>query len=138
MRQKCTLTLSDGSEYQGKLIGAPISSSGEMVFTTGMVGYSEALTDPSYFGQILVFSYPLIGNYGIPPLPKGLNLPLPRGFEELLRSYDHILVPEMNMGQLVKLIRAEYLIDAKGLNQVTGKPFKVGKIKQTALDMLEN
>ncbi|MBT3786831.1 MAG: 2-oxoacid:acceptor oxidoreductase subunit alpha [Alphaproteobacteria bacterium] len=64
--------------------------------------------------------------------------PLPRGFEELLRSYDHILVPEMNMGQLVKLIRAEYLIDAKGLNQVTGKPFKVGKIKQTALDMLEN
>ncbi len=81
MRQKCTLTLSNGSEFQGKLIGAPISSSGEMVFTTGMVGYSEALTDPSYFGQILVFSYPLIGNYGIPPLPKGMQEPLPRGFE---------------------------------------------------------
>ncbi|MBT6387540.1 MAG: 2-oxoglutarate ferredoxin oxidoreductase subunit alpha, partial [Alphaproteobacteria bacterium] len=62
--------------------------------------------------------------------------PLPNGFEELLRSYDQILVPEMNMGQLVKLIRAEYLIDAKGLNQVTGKPFKVGKIKEVALEML--
>jgi 2-oxoglutarate/2-oxoacid ferredoxin oxidoreductase subunit alpha len=63
--------------------------------------------------------------------------PLPRGFEELLRSYDQILVPEMNMGQLVKLIRAEYLIDAKGLNQVTGKPFKVGKIVETAMALLE-
>jgi carbamoyl-phosphate synthase small subunit len=80
-RQNCCLTLSDGSEFNGKLIGAPISASGEMVFTTGMVGYSEALTDPSYFGQILIFSYPLIGNYGIPVLPKGLSLPLPRGFE---------------------------------------------------------
>ena len=62
--------------------------------------------------------------------------PLPNGFEDLLRSYDQILVPEMNMGQLVKLVRAEYLIDAKGLNQVTGKPFKVGKIKDAALEML--
>jgi carbamoyl-phosphate synthase small subunit len=46
-----------------------------------MVGYSEALTDPSYYGQILLFSYPLIGNYGIPPLPKTLELPIPSGFE---------------------------------------------------------
>jgi carbamoyl-phosphate synthase small subunit len=52
-----------------------------MVFTTGMVGYSEAMTDPSYYGQILVFTYPLIGNYGIPSLPKALELPIPRGFE---------------------------------------------------------
>jgi len=63
--------------------------------------------------------------------------PLPPGFEELMRNYDQILVPEMNMGQLVKLIRAEYLIDAKGLNQVTGKPFKVAAIKAAALELLE-
>ena len=69
MRKPCNLILSDGSSYTGQLIGAPLVASGEMVFTTGMVGYSEALTDPSYFGQILVFTYPLIGNYGIPELP---------------------------------------------------------------------
>jgi len=81
MRPKCTLKLSNGDEFQGELIGAPLSASGELVFTTGMVGYSEALTDASYFGQILIFTYPLIGNYGIPSLPKSLELPIPRGFE---------------------------------------------------------
>lgn len=81
VRQKCTLKLSDGSNFEGELIGAPLRASGELVFTTGMVGYSEAMTDPSYFGQILVFTYPLIGNYGIPALPKALELPIPRGFE---------------------------------------------------------
>jgi carbamoyl-phosphate synthase small subunit len=81
MRQKCKLVLSDGSSFEGDLIGAPLRASGELVFTTGMVGYSEAITDPSYFGQILCFTYPLIGNYGIPDLPKGLQLPIPRGFE---------------------------------------------------------
>lgn len=80
-RQLCTLLLSNGSRFQGELIGAPLSSSGELVFTTGMVGYSEAISDPSYFGQILVFTYPLIGNYGIPTPPKELALPIPRGFE---------------------------------------------------------
>lgn len=81
LRQKCSLIISDDHHYLGELIGAPLTSSGELVFTTGMVGYSEALTDPSYFGQILVFSYPLIGNYGIPAIPETLTLPIPRGFE---------------------------------------------------------
>lgn len=81
MRQKCTLRLSDGHEFTGDLIGAPVRSSGELVFTTGMVGYSEAITDPSYYGQILTFTYPLIGNYGIPQSPNGMQYPLPRGFE---------------------------------------------------------
>ena len=80
-RQTCTLLLSNGNRYIGELIGAPLNASGELVFTTGMVGYSEALTDPSYFGQILVFTYPLIGNYGIPELPKRLELPIPKGVE---------------------------------------------------------
>ena len=81
MRPKCTLQLSNGMHFEGELIGAPLAASGEMVFTTGMVGYSEAMTDASYFGQILVFTYPLIGNYGIPPLPKDLEIPIPSGFE---------------------------------------------------------
>jgi len=60
-----TLGLEDGTRILGKTIGAASFTSGEVVFTTGMVGYPEALTDPSYRGQILVFTYPLIGNYGI-------------------------------------------------------------------------
>ncbi|KAI9152608.1 Carbamoyl-phosphate synthase [Blastocladiella emersonii ATCC 22665] len=61
-----TLALADGSAYQGYSFGAPRSIAGECVFQTGMVGYTESLTDPSYRGQILVLTYPLIGNYGVP------------------------------------------------------------------------
>ncbi|XP_071964992.1 multifunctional protein CAD-like [Antedon mediterranea] len=61
-----TLYLEDGSCYPGKMFGAETSSPGEVVFQTGMVGYPESLTDPSYKSQILVLTYPMIGNYGIP------------------------------------------------------------------------
>jgi carbamoyl-phosphate synthase small subunit len=61
------LTLEDGTTYTGKGFGVSSEISGEIVFNTGMVGYPEALTDPSYRGQILISTYPLIGNYGIPP-----------------------------------------------------------------------
>jgi len=63
---QCKLILKDGSEFSGKSFGADVSVSGEVVFATGMVGYPEALTDPSFRGQILVLTYPLIGNYGVP------------------------------------------------------------------------
>uniref|UniRef100_A0A8C4LW15 Carbamoyl-phosphate synthetase 2, aspartate transcarbamylase, and dihydroorotase n=1 Tax=Equus asinus TaxID=9793 RepID=A0A8C4LW15_EQUAS len=61
------LVLEDGSVLQGQPFGAAVSTAGEVVFQTGMVGYPEALTDPSYKAQILVLTYPLVGNYGIPP-----------------------------------------------------------------------
>jgi carbamoyl-phosphate synthase small subunit len=61
------LVLEDGSAFAGRPHGAPRSVSGEVVFNTGMVGYTEALTDPSYSGQIMVLTYPLVGNYGVPP-----------------------------------------------------------------------
>lgn len=65
------LILSDGTEFEGESFGAAIDpaselGTGEVVFNTGMVGYPESLTDPSYRGQILTFTYPLIGNYGVP------------------------------------------------------------------------
>ena len=61
------LLLADGTSYQGTGIGPEGIARGEAVFFTGMTGYEEALTDPSYAGQIIVFCYPLIGNYGIDP-----------------------------------------------------------------------
>lgn len=60
------LILKDGSAYAGRSFGAAKSINGEVVFATGMTGYPESLTDPSYAGQILVMTYPLIGNYGVP------------------------------------------------------------------------
>lgn len=60
------LILKDGTTYTGGLFGAEKSVAGEVVFATGMVGYDMSMTDPSYAGQILVFTYPLIGNWGIP------------------------------------------------------------------------
>ena len=60
------LILEDGSVFEGRSFGAPNDTAGEVVFNTGMVGYPETLTDPSYKGQILVLTYPLIGNYGVP------------------------------------------------------------------------
>uniref|UniRef100_A0A8B9HNH7 Carbamoyl-phosphate synthetase 2, aspartate transcarbamylase, and dihydroorotase n=1 Tax=Astyanax mexicanus TaxID=7994 RepID=A0A8B9HNH7_ASTMX len=61
-----SLVLEDGTTFKGRLFGASASVSGEVVFQTGMVGYPEALTDPSYKSQILTLTYPLIGNYGVP------------------------------------------------------------------------
>ncbi|MDO8649393.1 MAG: glutamine-hydrolyzing carbamoyl-phosphate synthase small subunit [Candidatus Peregrinibacteria bacterium] len=65
-----TLVLADGTRITGEGFGAKVDSDGEVVFNTGMVGYPESLTDPSYRGQILVFTYPLIGNYGVPTEEK--------------------------------------------------------------------
>ncbi|HET8720096.1 MAG TPA: carbamoyl-phosphate synthase domain-containing protein, partial [Candidatus Nitrosotenuis sp.] len=58
--------LSDGTVFEGKGFGYSTTIFGEIVFNTGMVGYTETLTDPSYAGQILTLTYPLIGNYGVP------------------------------------------------------------------------
>ena len=67
-----TLRLDDGTQLQGRGFGAAKPVHGEVVFNTSMAGYVEALTDPSYRGQILMLTYPLVGNYGVPP-------PRPRG-----------------------------------------------------------
>ena len=70
MKEKlpATLILEDGSQFHGYSFGAELSTAGEVVFSTAMNGYPESLTDPSYKGQILVATYPLIGNYGVPEM----------------------------------------------------------------------
>ena len=74
--RKCTLVLEDGSVFSGQSFGAETSIAGEVVFNTGMVGYVENLTDPSYKGQILATTYPLLGNYGVQRSdPDELGLP---------------------------------------------------------------
>ena len=62
-----TLVLSDGTKFQGKSFGYDAPVAGEVVFNTAMMGYPESLTDPSYAGQLLTMTFPLVGNYGVPP-----------------------------------------------------------------------
>jgi carbamoyl-phosphate synthase / aspartate carbamoyltransferase len=64
--KKVYLELKDGTVYEGFSFGAERSAAGELVFQTGMVGYPESITDPSYRGQLLVMTFPLVGNYGVP------------------------------------------------------------------------
>ncbi|MBM4305808.1 MAG: glutamine-hydrolyzing carbamoyl-phosphate synthase small subunit [Deltaproteobacteria bacterium] len=63
--QKAILALEDGTVFEGRSFGSPGEKTGELVFNTSMTGYQEILTDPSYKGQIVIMTYPLIGNYGI-------------------------------------------------------------------------
>ena len=66
-----TLILDDGSRFSGKSFGYEKPVAGEVVFNTAMTGYPESLTDPSYAGQLMTLTYPLVGNYGVPPFSIG-------------------------------------------------------------------
>ena len=75
--REAKLILEDGTTFCGKSFGYEAGTVGEVVFNTAMTGYPESLTDPSYAGQILVTTFPLIGNYGVPDTGLGDNgLPL--------------------------------------------------------------
>ncbi|MDR2471582.1 MAG: hypothetical protein LBD09_05680, partial [Treponema sp.] len=80
--RQAKLVLEDGSEYSGWSFGKARSQAGEVVFTTGMTGYPQSLTDPSFRGQILVSTWPLVGNYGVPldkngePFVDGAGIPV--------------------------------------------------------------
>lgn len=74
------LALEDGTVFTGRAFGAPVETSGEVVFNTSMTGYQEVLTDPSYKGQIVTMTYPLIGNYGINDEDRESRIPQVEGF----------------------------------------------------------
>jgi carbamoyl-phosphate synthase small subunit len=83
--KKALLALEDGRVFEGTAFGAEATHTGEICFNTSMTGYQEVLTDPSYRGQIVTMTYPLIGNYGVNPLDTESDQPHVRGFviEEL-------------------------------------------------------
>ena len=76
---KGILLLADGTRFEGTLFGTEQIAEGELVFTTGMCGYQESLTDPSFAGQVLTFTYPLLGNYGVHPGVSESSSVHPRG-----------------------------------------------------------
>ncbi|PFH37015.1 carbamoylphosphate synthetase [Besnoitia besnoiti] len=100
------LVLADGREFLGYSFGHPSSIGGEVVFNTGMVGYPESLTDPSYEGQILVLTYPLIGNYGVPSAEKDEH-GLPKYFEGDRIYVRALVVADYDEGAVTGHFRAE-------------------------------
>ncbi len=79
--KQAILTLEDGTVFEGKSFGSEKPATGEVVFHTAMTGYPENLSDPSFTGQILVSTYPMIGNYGVP-------------FENNNRGFQNFSAPE--------------------------------------------
>jgi len=106
------LVLEDGRVFPGKSFGAEFESSGEVVFNTAMTGYQEILTDPSYSGQIVVMTFPLIGNYGVTPEDNESRGVWPEGF--VVREYSDLFSNWRGRQDLALYLR-EY-----GVSGITG------------------
>lgn len=102
MKADAYLLLEDGRRLEGRRVGASGIALGEVVFNTAMTGYQEVLTDPSYAGQIVVMTYPLIGNYGVNPEDEESAAPQVAGFvvRELSRAYSSWRARESLQGYL--------------------------------------
>lgn len=126
--KKAVLTLQDGTTFEGYSFGYEGPTSGEVVFNTAMTGYPESLTDPSYEGQILVTTFPQLGNYGVPPADEDERL---KGYYESTRihcraiiaqdyafNYSHWLA-DRSLGQWLKQekIPGLYDIDTRALTK---------------------
>ncbi len=111
---KAFLILADGTVFEGKSIGATGSTIGETVFTTGMTGYLETLTDPSYYGQIVTQTFPLIGNYGDIPVDYESKKSWVRGYivRELCDQPSNFRCS----GQLNDFLKAQGIIGICGID----------------------
>lgn len=119
------LLLSDGTEFHGTIIGGVQNAIGEIVFNTGMTGYQEIVTDPSYYGQIVVLTYPMIGNYGTKELLNQSTKTQVRGlvirendnhsthwaceetFEAYLIKHNLVCITDVDTRAVTKHIRSE-------------------------------
>ena len=126
MKKQAYLVLADGSFYEGFSFGGETDTFGEVVFNTSMIGYQEMLTDPSYAGQILVPTYPLIGNYGVNDEDNETNRIQVRGFvvrEECLQPSHYL-----NKKTIHEYLRDENIAGIYGLDTraITRKLRSVG------------
>lgn len=112
MTETAYLVLQDGSSYKGESFGSNVTSVGEIVFNTSMTGYQEILTDPSYSGQIVMPTYPIIGNYGVNGKDIESNNVQVAGF--VVR--DHCLQPSHNLSNMTL---SEYL-SSQGIAGISG------------------
>ncbi|MFA6244977.1 MAG: glutamine-hydrolyzing carbamoyl-phosphate synthase small subunit [Candidatus Hydrogenedentales bacterium] len=122
---KATLALENGAVFEGTAVGAEGESYGELVFNTSMTGYQEILTDPSYAGQIVTMTYPLIGNYGVNPEDVESRKPFVEGFvmrecchtpsnwratqslPDYLREHGIVAIDGVDTRKITKMLRTE-------------------------------
>jgi carbamoyl-phosphate synthase small subunit len=122
---KAILALEDGSVFEGRAVGAEGETSGELVFNTSMTGYQEILTDPSYAGQIVTMTYPLIGNYGVNTEDVESRKPFAEGFvmreccfepsnhrceqslPDYLKAHNIVGIDGIDTRKITKLLRTE-------------------------------
>ncbi|XP_015213760.2 carbamoyl-phosphate synthase [ammonia], mitochondrial isoform X2 [Lepisosteus oculatus] len=141
--QSAHLVLEDGTRMKGFSFGSPHSGSGELVFNTGLVGYPEALTDPSYRGQILTLTYPIVGNYGVPNTEELDELGLRKHIESdciqvsglLVQDYSHEYSHWNSVKSLAQWLQEEkvpalYGVDTRMLTKIIrDKGTVLGKIE---------
>ena len=146
MTKRAILVLEDGSVYEGFSFGAESSAIGEVVFNTSMVGYQETLTDPSYAGQIVVSTYPLIGNYGVNEQDFESDKIQVSGFvvrEECLKPSHYLSTKTINEYLSENSIPAIYGVDTRAITRrLRSAGVKMGiitstKTPQQALDEIK-
>ena len=108
------LTLEDGTVFEGELFGAQTDMEGEVVFNTGMTGYQEVLTDPSYCGQIVTMTYPLIGNYGVNMEDPESARPYVHGF--IVRELCEVPSNWRSEGSLEKYLAGHNITGLQGID----------------------
>ena len=121
MEKTAYLILENGTVFKGKSFGYEGEAIGEIVFTTSMTGYLETLTDPSYFGQIVVQTFPLIGNYGV--IPEDFESPTPKVKGYIVREWCQEPSNFRNQGDLDTFLREQnipgiYGIDTRALTKI--------------------
>ncbi|MEM4409183.1 MAG: carbamoyl-phosphate synthase domain-containing protein, partial [Candidatus Caldarchaeum sp.] len=108
------LMLEDGSTFRGNSFGAEGETTGEVVFNTSVTGYQEILTDPSYCGQIVVMTYPEIGNYGVNPIDEESRKPFVRGF--VVREYWDLPSSWRASGTLGAYLKSHGIVGIEGVD----------------------
>ena len=111
---RARLILEDGTVFEGRAFGAEGESFGEVVFNTGMTGYQEVLTDPSYYGQIVTMTYPLIGNYGVNVDDIESSHPHVRGF--VVREWSDHPSNWRNQGDLDAYLKRNHILGIHGID----------------------
>ena len=113
-KQKALLVLADGTTYKGYSLGATGETIGEVVFNTSLMGYQEILTDPSYKGQMIVMTYPLIGNYGINENDYESRKPFLEGF--IVKEYSPLPSNWRSLISLDEFLKKKKIIGIQGID----------------------
>lgn len=121
MGDKAYLILEDGTVFEGKAFGAKKEAVGELVFTTSVIGYMETLTDPSYFGQVVLQTFPLVGNYGVIPSDKESGTPVLNAY--VVRDWCQVPSNFRSDGELDTFLKTNnipglYDIDTRALTKI--------------------